>query len=86
MRRLLAFSTFAMFTVLFAPVAILPGFIAIPFGRVMGFLGYYLITRRREIAIDNVQAAIKRGALVTDLTPEQQAFFQQHASLLGQAG
>jgi len=47
----------------FMPVAVMPSGISLPLGRALGGLGYYLATKRREIALENIRKALDNGAI-----------------------
>lgn len=61
--RALYFIQYVLFLIFFTPIAVLPYGISLRLGRALGGLGYYLAASRREIALENIQGAIEKGAI-----------------------
>lgn len=62
---------FLVFLVFFAPLLLLPPKTSVRAGEAIGNVFYRLWGSRRRIAMENVSAAIERGALPADIVPEQ---------------
>lgn len=69
MKRLWQFLAFAALVMITFPLAILPYPVALRLGDVFGILIHVFWRSRRKIAIENLQGAVERGALVLDADP-----------------
>ena len=69
MKRLRQFLSFAVLMVSMFPLAALPYPIALKVGDVLGLLIYIFWSSRRRIALENLQGAVERGAIVLDTDP-----------------
>jgi Kdo2-lipid IVA lauroyltransferase/acyltransferase len=70
MKLVLWFFQFLLVVFLSLPVALIPYKISLKFGEMLGRLLFFSWVSRRKIAVDNLTAAVSRGALVIDTTPE----------------
>jgi KDO2-lipid IV(A) lauroyltransferase len=52
-----------VFLAISSPIALLPLGLSIRAGELIGLFAYYLLTGRRRIALENLRAAVERGAL-----------------------
>ena len=71
MKHIKSLVEFAAFLVICVPLAVLPYAISARMGELIGRGFYYLMASRRRIALENVRGAMERGAIPTDLTPEE---------------
>lgn len=69
MKRLRQFIVFAMIVVVTFPFAVLPLRLALRVGDAIGLLIYFFWRSRRNIALDNIRSAVKRGALTLSENP-----------------
>ncbi|NJD54982.1 MAG: lysophospholipid acyltransferase family protein [Nitrospirae bacterium] len=69
MKRLWHFFSFALLLVITFPLAILPSPLALRVGDALGLIAYIFWGSRRKIALENLQGAVDRGALVLDTGP-----------------
>lgn len=69
MKRLRQFFSFAVLMVSMFPLAVLPYPIALKVGDVLGLLIYIFWSSRRRIALENLQGAVERSAIVLDTEP-----------------
>jgi KDO2-lipid IV(A) lauroyltransferase len=70
MKRVLWCFQFLAVIILSLPIALIPYKIALKLGETMGVLLFFLWGRRRKIAIDNLRAAVSRGAITIDSPPD----------------
>lgn len=73
----------ALFIVITVPMALLPRGLAIRLGRAIGVAAYILWKPRRRIAIENLKAAMSRGAIETDRRPED--IIRENFRLMGRS-
>ncbi|HYQ47751.1 MAG TPA: lysophospholipid acyltransferase family protein [Thermodesulfovibrionales bacterium] len=83
MKRLRQFLSFAVLLVCTFPLALLPYQAAIRIGDVLGLLAYILWRGRRKIALDNLQGAMDRGAIILDADPR--SIIRKHFMNLGRS-
>ena len=70
MRKALEFFSFVLMVLFSLPFALLPHTLSVKIGEGMGVVLYYIWTRRRLIAIENLRSAVSRGAVKIDSAPE----------------
>lgn len=70
MKRVLHVVSFMLIVAFSFPFAVLPYNISLRVGETMGVLLFYLWKGRRTIAVDNLRAAVSRGALIIGESPE----------------
>jgi len=70
MRKALEFFSFVLMVLFSLPFALLPHTLSLKIGEGTGVVLYYIWTRRRLIAIENLSAAVSRGAVKIDSAPE----------------
>ncbi len=70
MRRALQLFSFLLMVFFSLPFALIPFAISLKIGEMMGVLLFYLWKSRRLIAIENLSAAVARGAVIIESTPE----------------
>jgi KDO2-lipid IV(A) lauroyltransferase len=70
MKRILWFVEFILLVLITLPIAILPYRASLKVGEALGRLLFFLWVSRRKIAIDNLQAAVSRGAITLRSSPE----------------
>jgi Kdo2-lipid IVA lauroyltransferase/acyltransferase len=70
MRKALQLSYFLLIALFSLPFAVLPYTLSMKTGEVLGGLLYYLWKSRRNIALENLRAAVSRGAINIQGTPE----------------
>ena len=70
MRRTLHFFSFLLILLLSVPFAVIPYPLSLTAGETLGRVFYFFWKRRRLIAITNLRAAVQRGALSIETTPE----------------
>ncbi|MDH4232236.1 MAG: lysophospholipid acyltransferase family protein [Nitrospirota bacterium] len=70
MKRVLHFVSYILIVFFSFPFAILPYSISLKIGGMMGLLLFYLWRSRRNIAVENLRAAVSRGAIKIETTPE----------------
>lgn len=70
MKKALQFFSYALMVLFSLPFALLPYTLSLKIGEGMGAALYYLWTRRRLIAIENLRSAVSRGAVKIDSVPE----------------
>ena len=83
MRRALQLFYFLLIALFSLPFALLPYTLSMRIGEGMGGLLYYFWKSRRSIAVENLRAAVSRGAVRTDSTPE--AVIRQNFKNLGRS-
>ena len=83
MKRVLWFFQFLLICLLSLPVALLPYRISLKFGETLGTLLFFVWSSRRKIAVDNLTAAVSRGAIIIDSAPE--AVIKQNFKNLGKS-
>lgn len=83
MKRLLWFLQFILVLVFTLPFAVLPLKISLKLGGILGFLIFHAWGSRRKIAVENIQGAISRGAIITQLPAE--SIIRQHFMNLGKS-
>ncbi|MDA8077899.1 MAG: lysophospholipid acyltransferase family protein [Nitrospiraceae bacterium] len=71
MSRLFRFLQFCIVVLITLPIAALPLRLAVKAGDFLGSLLFLVWSGRRKIAVDNLSAAVSRGALALDAPPEQ---------------
>jgi KDO2-lipid IV(A) lauroyltransferase len=70
MRKALEFFSFVLMVLFSLPFALLPHALSLKIGEGTGVMLYYIWTRRRLIAIENLRSAVSRGAVKIDSAPE----------------
>ena len=70
MRKVLHFFSFVLMVLFSLPFALMPFAVSLRIGEMMGLLLFHLWKSRRLIAIENLRAAVERGAVIIDSTPE----------------
>jgi len=70
MKRVLHLFSYILIVLCSFPFAILPYSISLKIGGMTGSLLFYLWRSRRTIAVDNLRAAVSRGAIKIETTPE----------------
>lgn len=71
MKHLLWLLQFILIVLLSLPLAIIPYKLALKAGSFLGYLLFLLWKSRRRIAIDNLEAAVSKGAVMINSDPEQ---------------
>jgi KDO2-lipid IV(A) lauroyltransferase len=70
MKPALQLFSFALMVLFSLPLAMIPYALSLKTGEGMGVLLYHLWKSRRSIAVENLRAAVSRGAVRIDSTPE----------------
>jgi KDO2-lipid IV(A) lauroyltransferase len=70
MRRVLQLFYFLLIALISLPFAVLPYTLSMRIGEGMGGLLYYFWKSRRTIALENLRAAVSRGAMIIHASPE----------------
>lgn len=70
MRHLFWFFQFFLIVLFTLPLAVIPYKISLKVGSILGSLLFFLWRSRRNIAIENLKAAISRNSIITDSDPE----------------
>ena len=83
MKRLRHFLSYAVLAVGAFPLAVLPYPVALRVGDVLGLLTYMFWSSRRKIALENLQGAVERGAIVLDTDPR--SVIRKHFMNLGRS-
>jgi Kdo2-lipid IVA lauroyltransferase/acyltransferase len=71
MRRVTWFLQFLLILVATLPVALIPHRLSLKFGEVLGSALFFFWRSRREIAVENLRAAVARGSIAIDASPEE---------------
>ncbi len=71
MRRVIWFLQFLLILVATLPVALIPYRLSLKFGEFLGSALFFFWRSRREIAVENLRAAVSRGSIVIDASPEE---------------
>ncbi len=72
MKRVLWFLEFLLLVLVTLPIAVLPYRVSLKAGETLGTLLFYFWRGRRKIAIENLRAAVARGAVIIGSTPEDE--------------
>ena len=62
---------FAVFLIIFMPLALLPNAVSAMAGEAMGILFHRLWASRRKVALANITGAMERGAISVDISAEE---------------
>jgi Kdo2-lipid IVA lauroyltransferase/acyltransferase len=71
MRRVIWFLQFFLLIVITLPFALIPYRVSLKFGEVLGSVLFFFWRSRREIALENLRAAVSRGSITIDASPEE---------------
>ncbi|RPI37884.1 MAG: lipid A biosynthesis acyltransferase [Nitrospiraceae bacterium] len=83
MKRVLHFFSYVLIVLFSFPFTLLPYGISLKIGGMMGAVLFYFWRSRRTIAVDNLRAAVSRGAIKIDGPPE--AVIKQNFMNLGKS-
>ena len=83
MRRALQLFYFLLMVLFSLPFAVLPYTLSLKIGEGMGAVLYYFWKSRRTIALENLRAAVSRGAIIIDSHPE--AVIKQNFKNMGKS-
>lgn len=71
MRRVIWILQFLLLLIVTLPVALLPFRLSLKFGEVLGSVLFFFWRSRCAIAVENLMAAVSRGSLAIDASPEE---------------